>query len=215
MNVEFSTKTTGAYTSYSPNVSTSSTSKEDAATSQETKKNEDKSQDVGAVYEMSEEAAKSSGNINKMSEVDRKELVSKLKSEMEKNKTQLMNIVQKTLTGQVTAYGQATGDDIWKRIAGGGYTVDAATKAQAKKDISEDGYWGVKQTSQRLYDFASALAGDDVENMKKMQKAMQKGFKLATGAWGGDMPSITSQTLDAANKLFDDYYASKGVQSDK
>ena len=68
----------------------------------------------------------------------------------------------------------------------GNFTVDAATKAQAQKDIGEDGYWGVKQTSQRLFDFASALAGDDVDKMKEMQ---------------------------AANKLFDDYYNSKGIQN--
>ncbi|MCI7557656.1 MAG: hypothetical protein MSS86_03365, partial [Lachnospiraceae bacterium] len=72
------------------------------------------------------------------------------------------------------------------------------------------GYWGVKQTSQRLFDFASALAGDDVEKMKEMQAAMEKGFKKATKAWGGDLPEICKQTLSAANKLFDDYYASKG-----
>ena len=38
---------------------------------------------------------------------------------------------------------------------------------------------------------------------------MEKGFKQATGAWGRDLPSISQQTLDAANKLFDDYYKSK------
>ncbi len=37
-------------------------------------------------------------------------------------------------------------------------------------------YYGVKQTSQRLFDFAAALAGDDVDKMKEMQKAMEKGF---------------------------------------
>jgi hypothetical protein len=87
--------------------------------------------------------------------------------------------------------------------------VDAATKAQAQEDISEDGYWGVKQTSQRLFDFASALAGDDVEKMKKMQAAMEKGYKLATKSWGKDLPSISSDTINAANKLFEDYYKSK------
>ena len=92
--------------------------------------------------------------------------------------------------------------------------MDAATKAQAQKDISEDGYWGVKQTSQRLFDFASALAGDDVEKMQEMQKAMQKGFKLATKSWGRELPDISNSTLDAANKLFDDYYASKKQKVD-
>lgn len=38
-------------------------------------------------------------------------------------------------------------------LASGNFTVDAATKAQAQADIAEDGYWGVSQTSQRLFDF--------------------------------------------------------------
>lgn len=33
-----------------------------------------------------------------------------------------------------------------------------------------------KQISQRLFDFASASAGDDVDKMKEMQKAMEKGL---------------------------------------
>ena len=42
-----------------------------------------------------------------------------------------------------------------------------------------------------------------------MQAAMEKGFKLATKAWGRELPSISRDTMDAANKLFDDYYKSK------
>jgi len=118
------------------------------------------------------------------------------------------------MNGQAKSYSQATGDDsIWKFLASGNFTVDAATKAQAQADIADDGYWGVSQTSQRLFDFASALAGDDVEKMQKMQEAMQKGFKQATAAWGKSLPSISQQTMDAANKLFDDYYKSKGVEA--
>ena len=67
----------------------------------------------------------------------------------------------------------------------------------------------MRTRKQRLFDFASALAGDDVDKMKQMQKAMEKGFKLATKAWGRDLPSICNDTLDAANKLFEDYYKSK------
>ncbi len=89
--------------------------------------------------------------------------------------------------------------------------VSAADIAQAQKDVSEDGYWGVKQTSQRLFDFAAALAGDDVETRKEMQEAMEKGFKKAAKAWGGELPGICQDTMKAAHQLFDDYYASKGV----
>ena len=166
--------------------------------------------DTGVVYEKSEPVKKETQyKINKMSQSDRDALVSQLKAEAQQRQEQLMSLVQKTLNGQVGAFGKATDNDIWRTLAGGNVKVDAQTRAQAQKDIGEDGYWGVKQTSQRLFDFASALAGDDVEKMKKMQSAMEKGFKLATGAWGRELPSICKDTFDAANKLFDDYYKAK------
>lgn len=147
--------------------------------------------------------------IYKKSQEDRDAIVRQLKAAEEQQRNNLISIVEKTLKGQVGAYGTAKGDDFWRQLAGGKFTVDAATKAQAQKDISEDGYYGVKQTSQRLFDFASALAGDDVDKMKEMQKAMEKGFKQATKTWGRELPSICKETMNAANKLFEDYYSSK------
>lgn len=167
--------------------------------------------EAGAVYEKSEEKANSLYSINKMSSEDRATLVQQLKADMENRQSQLLDLVRKTLTGQAETYAK-TDDSIWSLFAEGKVTVDDATRAQAQEDISEDGYWGVKQTSQRLFDFASALAGDDEEKMKKMQDAMLEGYKQATAAWGRDLPQISQDTLNAANKLFEDYYASKNVQ---
>jgi hypothetical protein len=143
-----------------------------------------------------------------MSAEDRAALVSQLKADQESRQAQLTSIVQQMLGKQASTYSLAT-DDMWKFLASGDYTVDAQTKAQAQADIAEDGYYGIAQTSQRLFDFASALAGDDVDKMKEMQAAMQKGFEQATGSWGKDLPDICQQTIDAANKMFEDYYASK------
>lgn len=170
-----------------------------------------KNVESGVVYERSNQNANEaySISINKMSQADRSALVQRLKADQEQRQQQLTDLVQKTLSGQAGAYGKANGNDIWTLLSGGKVNVSAAEKAQAQKDIDEDGYWGVKQTSQRLFDFASALAGDDVEKMKKMQAAMEKGFKLATKSWGKDLPGICGETLDAANKLFDEYYKSK------
>ena len=42
--------------------------------------------------------------------------------------------------------------------------------------------------------------------MKKMQDAVEKGFKQAEDAWGGSLPGICGDTKSAINKLFDDYY---------
>lgn len=195
------------YTSY-----TSQYTKVDISNGDEIKQgNNNKIQnDSGAIYDKSgEKIDNMSYSINKMSASDRAAVAEQLRDAAEQRQRQLVDIVRKTISGQVGAFGKANDDSIWRTLASGNFTVDAATKAQAQKDIGEDGYWGVKQTSQRLFDFASALAGDDVENMKKMQAAMDKGFKQATGAWGRSLPSICSQTMDAANKLFEDYYASK------
>ena len=156
---------------------------------------------------------KATYSINKMSKEDRASLVQQLKADQANRQQSLLDIVNKTIGKQAEKFTIAslTGDDdsIWKKFANGEFKVDEATRKQAEEDISEDGYWGVKQTSQRLFDFASALAGDDVDKMKEMQAAVEKGFKQATKAWGKDLPSISNDTLSATNKLFDDYYKSK------
>ena len=165
--------------------------------------------DESATYEKGDSVSTGTYSINKMSQTDRDKIVEQMKADAAQRQEQLFNLVRQTLTGQISAYGKAVDDDIWKILSGGNVTVDAATKAQAQLDIGEDGYWGVKQTSQRLFDFASALAGDDVDQMHKMQEAMEKGFKLATAAWGHKLPKICQDTLDTANRLFEDYYKSK------
>lgn len=165
-----------------------------------------------AIYVKSAEEPekKATYSINKMSKEDRAAIVEQLKADQAYRQQQLTDIVSKTLTGQSKSFTLATdSDEFWRMFADGKVTVDAAAKAKAQEDISEDGYWGVKQTSERLFDFASALAGDNVEMMEKMQKAMDKGFGQATKTWGKELPSISKDTYDAANKLFEEYYASK------
>ena len=161
----------------------------------------------GAVYEPGKgEEKKATYSINKKSAADRATIVEQMKKDLANRKNQLSDLVSQMLSKQAGTSKLAdlfTPDKL--------RNVSAEDIAKAKDDISEDGYWGVKQTSQRLFDFASALAGDDVEKMKEMQAAMEKGFKQATKAWGQELPGICKDTLNAANKLFDDYYASKNV----
>ena len=164
--------------------------------------------ETGVVYEKATETKeKANYTVNKMSEEERAALVDQLKSEQQARQQQLVDLVQKMFNEQATAVKNS--GSIWEFLASGEYEVDEATKLQAQEDISEDGYYGIKQTSERLFTFASALAGDDVEKMKEMQAAMQKGYEQATKAWGKELPEICKDTLEAANKLFDDYYASK------
>ena len=150
-------------------------------------------------------------DITKMSASDRAALVKSLKDDLNNQMSRFTNMMTQMFQKQGITASQAQVDDFWKMIANGNFTVDEKTKSEAQQAISEDGFWGVKQTSQRIFDFAQALAGDDVDTMKKMQAAVEKGFEQAGAAWGGELPSISGETHSAVTKLFDDYYASRGV----
>ncbi len=163
-------------------------------------------EETGVVYEKSEEESTDSAtySITKMSAEERAALVEQLKADQASRQQNLIDIVQQMLSKQAGTSSLAS-----LFSAENLKNVDAETIAQAKEDVSEDGYWGVTQTSQRLFDFACALAGDDVDKLKEMQEAMMKGYEKATAAWGTDLPSICQDTIDAANQLFEDYYNSK------
>ena len=153
------------------------------------------SNDTAAVYKSS---------VSKMSDAERSELVKKLKQDAEARVAQMQSLVTDMFKKQGIAIG--TADDMWKVLASGKFSADPATIAQAKEDISEDGYWGVEQTSQRIFDFAMALSGGDEEQMKKMQEAFEKGFAQATGTWGKELPDISNKTYDAVTSKFEEFY---------
>lgn len=153
------------------------------------------------------EISKDAKDASKMSASERASLVQSLKDDLNSQMTRFTNMMVQNFQKQGINFSMANGDDFWKMMASGNYTVDEKTKAEAQQAISEDGFWGVKQTSQRIFDFAAALAGDDVELMQKYQAAVEKGFGQAQDAWGGSLPSICGETHSAVNKLFDDYYA--------
>ena len=178
------------------------------------KKAAESSQDTSDKVVKTESAAsKIAARTNKMTDSQRSSLVAQLQSDQESRQNQLVSMVQKMMSKQATAYGQST--DMWRFLASGKFTVDAATKAQAQADIAEDGYYGVKKTSERMFEFAMALSGGDVDKMKELQSAVEKGYKQAEKTWGGKLPDISKQTLEATNKLFEDYYKQQENASQK
>ena len=159
--------------------------------------------------EISSEAlavASTTKNPLKMSAAERSTLVEQLKTEQEQNKQKLIDFVRESFASQGNSLSSI--NDVWKFIASGEYTVDAETKIAATEAISEDGEFGVKKTSERIFEFALALTGGDEKLMKKMQEAVSEGFSQATAAWGKKLPSITDDTFDAITQKFDDYYNS-------
>lgn len=194
MSVNGVTGATSAYETYQ--TSQSAAAKEAEAKGTDTSS---KAEDTGVVYEPSKEDAAAS--TTKKTYTQNTDLVAKLKADQESRLQQLQSIVEQLLTKQGQTYNSANG--IWSILAGGNLQVDAATQAQAQKDIAEDGYWGVEKTSDRIIDFATALTGGDPDKIEEMREAFKKGYKQAEKTWGGELPEISKQTYDAVMKKFD------------
>ena len=140
---------------------------------------------------------------SKMTDSERAEVVAKLKSDSQRQVDSFKSMVQDMFQKQGLAVKNS--DDMWSMLASGNYTVDQATADKAKSLISEDGYWGVDQTSDRIFEMAKALSGGDEEGMNKMLAAFEKGYKQATKSWGRELPDISKQTYDAVQQKFKDY----------
>ena len=137
--------------------------------------------DIGVVYDKS----------NKIK--DYSSVVATMKKELSTKNEQLQNLVTKLLGKQAGKYTKLA--DLFKDIQ-----ADPATIEQAQKDIADDGYWGVEQTSDRLVSMAQALSGGDTSKADTLIAAIKKGFDEATEAWGDKLPDICQKTIDAAVK---------------
>ena len=154
--------------------------------------------ETAVVYEKSKET--DTVKPNKNNKVDREAIIAQMKADTEARMTQMQDLVRKMMQGQGNALAQT--DDVWKFLASGDYTVTEAAKLQAQEDISENGYWGVEQTSQRILDFAKALSGGDVSKADMLLDAFKKGYEEATGAWGKELPEISKKTYEAVEEKF-------------
>ena len=178
-----------------------------AKAAENTNTSKDTSSSNGAVYEKGSTAKPSSSK----GIYSKSDIVARMKRDTEQRTAQLKSLVEKMMTSQGSKIGQA--DDMWRFLAKGNFTVSADVKAQAQADIAEDGYWGVKQTSQRILDFATALTGGDPSKIEKMRSAFQKGYDKAQKTWGGQLPAISQQTYDAVLSGFDKMAQEAGIQS--
>ncbi|MCL1924521.1 MAG: hypothetical protein FWF50_02935 [Defluviitaleaceae bacterium] len=86
------------------------------------------------------------------------------------------------------------------------FMVENITPEQAAELISEDGFFGVERTSERLFNLAASFAGGDPEVMEKMRQAVIDGFAAAEAAWGGELPQISHDTLARTMERFDAWF---------
>ncbi len=116
----------------------------------------------------------------------------------------LLRLVVKTLTDQGVPSLVSTGE---REINLGTLTPEAAQEL-----ISEDGYFGVDKTSQRIVDFAINAFGKDPAKLTQMVDAIEKGFNEAADAFGGMLPEISHQTYDAVMEKLDEFAGVTGEE---
>jgi len=75
--------------------------------------------------------------------------------------------------------------------------IKSLTPGQAQELVAEDGYFGIEQTSERIFQGAIGIAGGDPARLDAILKGIEKGFAEADKAFGGTLPEISYKTRDA------------------
>lgn len=162
-----------------------------------------------AVFERSEAPAGSARTYTRDAAT-----LSQIKAQVEQKFASLRSLVEELFTMQSLKTGEGKGlgyDQIMQKYDGNlksfyqNLEVDDATRLKARQDISEDGFWGVKQASERAIQFAIALSGGDKSKLATLKDAIEKGYRNAERSWGGTLPDICQKTKEATLKGLDDW----------
>lgn len=140
--------------------------------------------------------------------------LSEITQQVEMKFASLKSTVENLLSTQSLKFGESKGlnyDRILEKYDGRlkefyqNLEVDESTRLKAQQDIAEDGFWGVKQTSERALAFAKALSGGDPSKVESLKKAIEDGYAAAEKAWGGELPEICKLTQETTLKGLDDW----------
>ena len=94
-----------------------------------------------------------------------------------------------------------------------GYTgkpIESLNQQEATALVSEDGFFGVAKTAERLAGFVINGAGDDLERLQEGRKGIIQGFNEAEALWGEKLFDISYETLDKALASIDERIAELG-----
>ena len=90
-----------------------------------------------------------------------------------------------------------------KDIGYEGKPITELTKEEATELVSEEGFFGVEQTSQRVANFVFNFSGEDLEILEKGREGIVQGFEEAKKMWGDELPQISHDTQAKTLELID------------
>jgi len=84
-----------------------------------------------------------------------------------------------------------------------GKNIADLSQEEAADLVSEDGFFGIKQTAQRIANFVINGANGDEDLLRAGREGMLQGFKEAEDVWGSKLPDISQKTMKLATQLVD------------
>ena len=90
-----------------------------------------------------------------------------------------------------------------KEVGYEGKPIAELSQEEATQLVSEDGFFGVEKTAQRIADFVINGAGGKESMFRAGKEGMLQGFKEAEEMWGDTLPDISQQTMQRAIELVD------------
>ncbi|OPZ94343.1 MAG: hypothetical protein BWY74_00649 [Firmicutes bacterium ADurb.Bin419] len=131
--------------------------------------------------------------------------IEQLKREADDSLRPLRQMVEELLKRQGMSFKGANGKQNEDKMV----KIDDKTRAEAQRLISEDGEYGVENTANRLFEFAKAVSGNDKTKINELKSAIEKGYKAAEKAFGGQLPDICKSTLNSVMDKLDKWAASE------
>ena len=90
-----------------------------------------------------------------------------------------------------------------KEVGYEGKPIGKLSKEEATELVSEDGFFGIQQTSDRIADFVINSSAGDENLMRAGREGMLLGFEQAEKMWGSELPKISQETMKVAIEKVD------------
>lgn len=115
----------------------------------------------------------------------------------------LSNIVNNTEVYDFLSGKESENGFSLKSIGYDGKPITELSSAEAKELVSDEGFFGVIETSSRVSSFVIDMAGNNLEGLQEARKGIVQGFEQAEQMWGGELPEISYETQAKTLEIVD------------
>lgn len=84
-----------------------------------------------------------------------------------------------------------------------GKPIAELSQKEASDLVSDDGFFGIDKTAERIANFVIQGSGGDESMMRAGREGILQGFDEAQSLWGGKLPDISHKTIEKATQMID------------